>query len=168
MSEQYPPSIDDQEMNENFPPFKLVDYFRSQFADGYKKQHSEGTSGINTDNGEFVRTVPLEDPVNGSPLTRGTHRVILKPPHPKDLSGFYCEVFALFSSTEEVDEPGSHAETFVVRDFTNGRPGPFWMADAKAGVTSTDFDLTQIIAVEGDTLYSDSIDSIEIADSMFD
>lgn len=168
MSENLPPSVHNQDAHEQYPPFALVAYFQSQFADGYDKQHSEGVSGHNTDNGEFVRTLAVEDSIDGHYLTRGADRIILKPPHPVDSQGDYCEIFAVnLDGKYSSDGMGSYAETFVLCDFEKGKPGPFWLVglDGVVGL-DMDFDIESITNPEDSTGDSDLTTPVERAESM--
>ncbi len=161
MSEGFPPAETEPGMNEQYPPDALISYFQGQFSDAYIKQSLEETREAKSQNGEFVRSVPIE---SGHNLTRGSHRILLKPPHPSDTSGVYCEVYAVLINRLASEEPGAQAEAFVIRDFTHNRPGPFWLAD-HSGVISIEVE-DQFIAASDDPLYSADASPVDRARSM--
>ena len=170
MNEGYPPEGYRPEFEpgrfEQFPPEALISYFQNQFRDGYVKQNSELSTDDSIYNGEFVRSEPVEEAHN---ITRGSHRIILKPPHPTDTAGFYCEVYAIFdkrlaeSTNDEI--PGANARMFVVRDFNNGRSGPFFLVDEDGAICIDIFE-DGIITASDDDIIPDSIAPLERAESM--
>lgn len=166
MNEAYPTEQNNGD-HEQFPPYALIKYFQNQFADGYAKQASEVDQVGTEANGEFVRGEPIEQK---NSITRGSDRIILKPPHPRDLAGFFTEVYAIFNKSEAHiagdNTPGAHARVFVVRDFIKGRPSPFFLVDEDGAIRIDIFE-EDIISATDDNIIPDSIGPIERAEAMY-
>jgi hypothetical protein len=125
---------------EKLPTDRLLDYINGQFLDAIQKEESEGMRGYDAENGTFIQRVSTDQ---GHVLLRGSRRILLKPPHPVDVPGTYCEVFAV--SLDESNRSLTNKEFiektdfYILRDFTNGRPGPYWLLNGDgAQVASTD------------------------------
>jgi hypothetical protein len=128
------------EYHEDPPAERLLKYLRGQFIDAYDKQAAENRRGELALHGSFVQRVPLDV---GHALTRGTDRIVMKPPHPRDQPGYYCEAFIiLLAEDREYDERqmvAGQATKFLIREYTDNLPGPFWLVDEE-GTHPVDFD----------------------------
>lgn len=168
-SEKFPPTIEHSGY-EGFPPNSLIEYFQGQFEDAYEKQFSEEGKHFTDVNGEFVRIVPLETDDQHA-LIRGRERIILKPPHPNDKKRDYCEVYELNLNYDYESNsnsgPGSNSNMFIIRDFTDGLGGPFWLLDSE-GVRNIDQDVSlDFFMLESDKPEnSDDDEIVERAQSM--
>lgn len=128
---------DSPEFHEKLPTDRLVAYLHGQFMDAVQKETSEGFRDEANINGAFIQRVPLD---SGHALLRGSRRIVLKPPHPVDLPGFHCVVYAVrlneeskaLSDSEYLDD----VDFYVLRDYTNGRPGPYWLINEDGAGTA--------------------------------
>lgn len=118
-------------------------------------------------NGMFIRRVPLDA---GHELTRGSRRILLKPPHPNDLPGYHCEVFALRfdegSRALQDEDYLSGVTHYLLRDFTHGRPGSFWLIDDN-GAQIVDTEAADYMAVASPDNFDDPLSLFEVAEKMF-
>lgn len=127
--------------HEQTPADKLLGYLRGQFNRAYADQKAELLEEQYHDNGAFIRRVVATETGDILPnILDKSDRIVLKPPHPNDIPGFYCEVYAIYDSEvaelTKDDEPGVHAKSFVLRDYSNSRPGQhFWIINTE-GVSS--------------------------------
>lgn len=140
-------------------------YFYGQFKDAIQKESSENRRDDDSLNGMFIQRIPLEA---GHDLTRGSRRIILKPPHPHDIPGYYCEVYALrFEDTarnETNEDYLRDVKHYLLRDFTHGRPGSFWLIDDDgARVVDVDDPESAMIGENGGI---NALDAFEVADAM--
>ena len=113
----------------------LVAYLSGQLSDARAKEGAENYRGDRSAHGSFVQKVPIEV---GHMLTRGSERVVLKPPHPHDSPGTYCEVYAVAPFDPDLPEATELlGERFLVRESLDGQVGPFRLVD-ESGVHQVD------------------------------
>lgn len=75
--------------------------------------------------GALYQRMPIDAPDHA--LIRGSVRLVMKPPHPKDTTGLFTEVFVLPVQDDVIPETPEH---FLLRSFVDGSAGPFWFVDA--------------------------------------
>lgn len=82
------------------------------------------------------------------------YNITMNEGYPTDTAGFYCEVYAIFDKrlAESVNDeiPGANARMFVVRDFNNGRSGPFFLVDEDGAICIDIFEDGIITASDDD------------------
>lgn len=105
----------------------LVAYLDGQFSDARRKEGAEDERSDFSAHGSFINQVPIE---NGHMLTRGSERIVLKPPHPNDTPGTFCEVYAIEPyDPDNQDEQTLLEQRFLVRESLDGQIGPFRLVD---------------------------------------
>jgi hypothetical protein len=136
--------IHNPERHDDSPAKRLLRYLRGQFVDAYDKEAAELRRGERAIHGSFVQRVPLDV---GHALTRGADRIVMKSPHPKDQPGYYCEAFLILLAErreyEHRQDVALTADKFLIRQYTDNRPGPFWLIDGE-GAHPADVDLDAI------------------------
>jgi hypothetical protein len=155
---------------EALPQRRLMAYFKGQFADAIEKESAESRRDDDSLNGTFIQRIPLDQ---GHELTRGSRRIILKPPHPNDIPGYYCEVYALRFEDSARDLPNrdylENVNHYLLRDFNHGRPGPFWLLDDDgARIVDVADDTIGAIEEYGGSDETATLDDFVIAESMLE
>jgi hypothetical protein len=154
------------EFHEKLPSEKLILYVHGQFLDAIQKEKSEDSRNQGTLNGTFIQRVPTDE---AHPLLRGSRRIVLKPPHPADIPGFHCEVFAvrLDESSRSLphEEYMKDVDFYVLRDYTNKRPGPYWLLNEDGASTAEVDDIAPL--EPDDFVTASSLEYLEIAEEMF-
>jgi hypothetical protein len=153
------------EFHEKLPSDRLVAYLHGQFMDAVQKETSEGIRDEANVNGAFIKRVPLD---SGHDLLRGSRRILLKPPHPGDIPGFHCEVYAVRldegSRTLSHEDYLAGVDFYVLRDYTNGRPGPYWLINEDGAGTA---EVDDVVPLEpNDFVSASAFEYLEIADNM--
>jgi hypothetical protein len=125
--------------------WRLIRYLRGRFAAAYEQMAAGSRQGEMALHGSFVQRVPIDV---GHALTKGADRIVMKPPHPRDEPGYYCEAYLILfqSDREYIDrqEIAEHATKFLVREFVDHLSGPpFWLVD-EDGVHPVEVDLEKI------------------------
>ncbi len=115
--------------NEQFPedgefivPEELNQVLEEQFELAQRLEWIEDAKGPHASKGRYYKHVVL--PV-GPDQTRHSLRIVMKQPHPEDVPGTFWEIFKLMPKLG--DEMEELPQQYVLRNYTEGRPGPFWI-----------------------------------------
>lgn len=158
-----------EEFHEPLPSLKLISYLHGQFLDAVQKEESEGGRGHEAPNGTFIQRVPT-DAEDRHVLLRGSRRIVLKPPHPSDIPGFHCAVYAVRLDEDSRNLPNREyleaVDFYVVRDYSSGRGGPHMLLNAD-GAHNADVDPGGgLIGVGGVTPEGGVISALETSEQM--
>ena len=127
MATEFWPSEDPKEP---LPSERLAGYVYGQFMDAIQKEESEGIRDQESLNGTFIQRVPTD---TQHTLLRGSRRIVLKPPHPNDLPGYFCEAFAVSLTEGARALPNREfmevVDFYIIRDYVKGRPGPHYLVN---------------------------------------
>lgn len=113
------------------PASALIAFLHDMYQAGYEAQGSYSADRP-VAAGKFIRTVPLAE---SNKLTKGSHRAIMKPPHPHDQPGTHFEVYALpigkaVSGAEDRLFFGTKTGSFLIRKVIRGEPQEFELLNA--------------------------------------
>lgn len=137
---------------EIFPSLALMQYLRDQFEDAYHKDTEEDIRGETAVHGRFHREVVLPGE-NLAPA--GSWRIVMKPPHPRDVHGDRAEVYAICLRGTDghltADYTGLFADQFLIQDFENFQSLGYWLITDEGVFPASIQDFDDVLGFEQET-----------------